>query len=185
MPALSSLIGYRPGKKAKAAIRAPFLLLRGDSTTTSSTTSTSHQHFTPTEVIDINHSRYSLDVDSGNPSTSLDQDVSDVCNDPRPSQHIPSTPPPLNPSTSPQVELDIDLSSNGFSDWLEAFNGPDPRKDAKMNLLTRLKNSLSLNVELEELKEGEDEVDRGASSSEDIITSLEAMDVSAKVQIHL
>ena len=154
MPALSSLIAYRPGKKARAAIKAPFSLLRGDSSTAFTT---SHQRSTPTEVIDINHSRFSSDLDGGNSSEQ------DVCGNPASSRH--------NLSISPQVELDIDLSSNGFSDWLEAFNGPDAKKQAHMKRLTRMNNLVSLDVKLEELKEG-------ASSSEDIVTSV---DVSAKV----
>jgi hypothetical protein len=175
MPALSSLIAYRPGKRAKAAIKAPFSLLRGDSATASSvsttTRSVSQEHFTQSDVIDINHSPQSLDIDGGNP---LEQHV---FVSPESSQH--------NPSSSPHVELDIDLSSNGFSDWLEAFNGTEIKKDAHMKRLTRLKNSVSLDVKLEELKEDEAEVDRGALLSEDTFTSLQTMDVSFRVQIHL
>lgn len=166
MPALSSLIAYRPGKKARAAIKAPFSLLRGDSTAASSTTSHQQPTPTPTEVIDINHSRYSLEIDGGKPSASVERDIFD---------NPGSSQPEL--CTSPQVELDIDLSSNGFSDWLEAFNGPDAKKEAHMKRLTRMKNAVSLNVKMEELAEGEDEVDRGG-------TSLQPMDVSSKVQIH-
>lgn len=176
MPALPSFITYRPGKKAKAAIRAPFSLLRGDSSTASS--STSHQPFTPTtdvvepDVIDINHFNYS---DSRNPSSSFEQDVLD---NPRSSQ------PSL--SASPQVELDIDISSNGFSDWLEAFSNGDPKKEAQAKKrLTRLIHPGSLNVKLEELKEAEAEPDRGASSEEDMDADLQAVDVSCKVQLHL
>ena len=160
MPALSSLIVYRPGKKARAAIKAPFSLLRGESSTAPSTTS--HQRSTPTEVIDINHSRFTLDIDAGNPPVSSKQDV---CANPKPSSSQ------LDLSASPQVELDIDLSSNGFSDWLEAFNGPDAKREARMNRLTPMKHSFSLKG----LRDG-------ASSSEEIVTSL---DVSSKVRTHL
>lgn len=172
MPALPSFITYRPGKKAKAAIKAPFSLLRGDSSTASSPAL--HQPFTPPDVvepdvIDINHSHYS---DGGNPSTSSEQDVFD---NPRSSQQ--------SLSTSPQVELDIDLSSNGFSDWLEAFSSGDAKKEAQAKRrLTRLTH---LNVQLDELKEGEGEADRGVTSSEDMIAGLQAIDVSCKVQLHL
>lgn len=178
MPALSSFIPYRPGKRAKAAIKAPFSLLHRDSSTASS--SASHQPFTPPDVveppdvIDINHSHFSLDSDREDHKASFEQDVLDS---PRSYQ--------LNLSTSPQVELDIDLSSNGFSDWLEAFSGGDSKKEAKMKRrLTRLNHPVSLDVRLEGLKEGEGETDRGASSSEDMAASLRTMDVSCKVQIH-
>lgn len=182
MPALSSFISYRPGKRAKAAIKAPFSLLRGDSSTASS--STSHQPFTPpeppdviepTDVIDINHSHFSLESDDGNPKASFEQDVLDS---PRSYQH--------NLSTSPQVELDIDLSSNGFSDWLEAFSSGDAKKEVQMKRrLSRLNHPASMSVKLEELKEGEGGADRGASSSEDMVASLHAMDVSCNVHILL
>jgi len=167
MPALSSFITYRPGKKAKAAIRSPFSLLRGDSATASS--STSHQPFTPPapdivepivvepDVIDINHSHYS---DDGFRSASFEQDGFDNT---RSSQH--------NLSASPQVELDIDLSSNGFSDWLEAFSSGDPKKEALARRYTR--NQVS---RIGELKGGEGEADRGPSSSEDMVTSFQALD---------
>lgn len=155
---------------------APFSLLRGDSAIASS--STPHRPFTPPnvvepDVIDINHSHYS---DSRTPSTSFEQQ--DVFDNPRSSQ--------LNLSTSPQVELDIDLSSNGFSDWLEAFSDRDPKKEAKAKRrMTRLTHPVSLNVELDELKEGEGETGRGPSSSEDMVASLQPMDVSCKVQLNL
>jgi hypothetical protein len=173
MPALSSFITYRPGKKAKAAIRSPFSLLRGDSATASS--STSHQPFTPPtpevvepivvepDVIDINHSHYS---DDGIRSASFEQDGFD---NPRSSSQ-------LNLSASPQVELDIDLSSNGFSDWLEAFSGGDPalaKRRFTRNQVSRIG----------ELKGGEGEADRGPSSSEDMVTSFQALDVSCKISV--
>ena len=179
MPALSSFIAYRPGKRAKAAIKAPFSLLRGDSSTASS--SASHQPFTPSDVveqpdvIDINHSHFSLDSDGPDPKASFEQDVLD---DARSYQ--------LNLSTSPQVELDIDLSSNGFSDWLEAFSTGDAKKEVQTKRrMTRLNHPASENVEFEDLKEGVSEADRGALSSEDIVASLRSMDVSCKFQIHL
>jgi hypothetical protein len=174
MPALPSFISYRRGKKAKAAIMAPFSLLRGDSSTASS--SASYHPFTPPDVvepdvIDINHSHY---PESRDPSTSFEQDVSD---NPRSSSQL------NNISTSPQVELDIDLSSNGLSDWLEAFSSGDPKKEAlAKRRLTRLNLPVPLSLKLEQLKEGEGELDRGPSSSEDM---LQAMDVSCKVQSHL
>ena len=170
MPALSSFITYRPGKKAKAAIRSPFSLLRGDSATASS--STSHHQFAPPapevvrvveqnvvepDVIDINHSHYS---DDGIPSASIEQQ--DGFDNPRSSSQ-------LNLSASPQVELDIDLSSNGFSDWLEAFSSGDPKKEAfAKRRLTR-----HPIAKIDELKEG-----KSRASSED-------MDVSCKFQLHL
>lgn len=147
---------------------APFSLLRGDSSTASS--STSYRPFTPPEVvepdvIDINHSHY---PDTRDPSASFEQDVFD---NPRSSSQL------NNISTSPQVELDIDLSSNGLSDWLEAFSSGDPKKEAlAKRRLTRLNH---LNLKLEQLKEneGEGEADIGASSSEDMIAGLQ-IDVS-------
>lgn len=149
---------------------APFSLLRGDGSTASS--STSYQPFTPPDVvepdvIDINQSHYQ---DVRNPSVSFEQDVFD--NPRSSSQH--------NLSTSPQVELDIDLSSNGFSDWLEAFSSGDPKKDVQAKRrLTRLN---SLNVKLEAFKAGESEPDRGAPS-EDMVASLQAMDVSCNFHL--
>ena len=178
MPALSSFIPYRPGKRAKAAIKAPFSLLHRDSSTASS--SASHQPFTPPDVveppdvIDINHSHFSLDSDGGDHKDSFEQDVLDS---PRSYQ--------LNLSTSPQVELDIDLSSNGLSDWLEAFSGDSKKEGQIKKRFTRLNHPVSLDVRLEKLKEGEGETDRGASSSEDMAASLRTMDVSCKIQIHL
>lgn len=157
---------------------APFSLLRGDSSSpgpSSSTASTSYQPFTPPDVvepdvIDINHSNYS---DGGKPSASFEQD-----DNPRSSQ--------LGLSTSPQVELDIDLSSNGFSDWLEAFSGGDPKKEVQAKRrLTRLTHPVSPRVMLEVLKEGDGEADRGASSTEDMFSSLQAMDVSCNVHLLL
>ena len=123
-------------------------------------------------LFDINHSNYS---DGRNPSSSFEQDVLD---NPRSSQ------PSL--STSPQVELDIDIPSNGFSDWLEAFSNGDPKKEAlAKKRLTRLIHPASLNVKLGELKEAEAEPDRGVSSEEDMVADLHAVDVSYKVQLHL
>lgn len=183
MPALSSFITYRPGKKTKAAIRSPFSLLRGDSATASS--SISHQPFIPPtpevveptvvepDVIDINHSHYS---DDGIPSASFEQDVFD---NPRSSSQ-------LNISASPQVELDIDLSSNGFSDWLEAFSSGDPKKEAlAKRRLTRLNFPGSLNIKLENLKEGKGEADRRPSLSEDMVASFQTVEVSCKLQLLL
>ncbi|KAF8809618.1 hypothetical protein BYT27DRAFT_7135848 [Phlegmacium glaucopus] len=171
MPALSSFITYRPGKKAKAAIKSHFSLLRGDNSTTSSTTS--QQQYTTADVIDINNSRYSLDFDGGKPSDSFEQDVFD---DPRSSELN------LTTGTSPQVELDIDLSSNVFSDWLEAFSGPNAKQEAiasHLKRLTRLKNSVSLNTKREESKEGEANGGQVlASSSEDIPINFRAIDAS-------
>jgi len=183
MPALPSFITYRPGKKAKAAIKAPFSLLRGDNNST--TSSTSQQQPTTTDVIDINNSRYSLDFDGGKPSGSFEQDVFD---DLRSSQLNLTTGP------SPQVELDIDLSSNVFSDWLEAFSGADTKQKQEaiashLKRLTHLKNSVSLNVKREKSKESEDEAngheDLASSSSEDVAASIRAIDVSSKIQKHL
>lgn len=171
MPPLSSFITYRPGKKAKAAIKAPFSLLRGDSSTTTSST-TSHQQTTSTDVIDINHS---LDFDIGKPSTSYEHEVFD---DSRSSQHNHN----LTGGASPQVELDIELSSdsNGFSDWLEAF---DVKQEAiPSRRLTRLKKPVSLNITLEE--EGQGEAGEGFAS-EDITSNLQAIDVSFKDLIYL
>jgi hypothetical protein len=178
MPALSSFITYRPGKKTKAAILAPFSLLRGDSSSPGpSSSSTSYQPFTPPDVIepdviDINHSHYS---DSRKPSASFEQDVPD---NPRSSQQ--------GLSTSPQVELDIDLSSNGLSDWLEAFSGGDPKKEIQAKRrLTRLTHPVSPSVILQVLQEGDGEADRGASSEEDMFSSLQAINVSSNVHLLL
>lgn len=119
------------------------------------------------DVIDINHSHYSEDTV---PSASFEQEVFD---NPRRSSSQ------LNLSASPQVELDIDLSSNGFSDWLEAFSNGDPKKEAlAKRRLTRLN---LLNAKLGELKEGEGQADRGPSSSEEMISTFQALDVSCKV----
>ena len=112
MPVCPSFI-YYPGKKAKAAIRVPFSLLHGDNATTTSST-TSHQP--ETDVIDINH--HSLDFDIGKPASTYEQDV--FANS-RSSQHN---------LTSPHVELDIDLSPNVLSDWLEAFSGMEGKQEA-------------------------------------------------------
>lgn len=123
------------------------------------------------DVIDINHSHYSEDTV---PSASFEQEVFD---NPRRSSSQ------LNLSASPQVELDIDLSSNGFSDWLEAFSNGDPKKEAlAKRRLTRLN---LLNAKLGELKEGEGQADRGPSSSEEMISTFQALDVSCKVSLHL
>lgn len=168
MPTLPAFITYRPGKKAKAAIKAPFALLRGDSASSSSTTP--HQQPVETDVIDINNSRYSLDFDGGKPTDSFEQNILD---DPKNSLSD------LTAGTSPQVELDIDLSSNGLSDWFEAFSGAGA-KQASLNRLSSLKNPGSLNVVSEVSKEGEGE--DFASLSEDVVG---AMDVSSKVQIRL
>lgn len=171
MPALPSFIYYRPGKKAKAAIRSPFSLLRGDSSTASSSTSHQPSPLTPDvvdptvadpEVIDINHTHYS---DGGHPSASFDD-------------HSRSS-SQLNLSTSPQVELDIDLSSNGLSDWLEAFSSGDPKKEAKAKKrLSRLIQPGSLNAKIKELTEEEGEADRGL---EDMVATPQTVVVSCKV----
>lgn len=133
--------------------------------------STSHQQFTPPapevveqnvvepDVIDINHSHYS---DDGLPSASTEHATFD---DPRSSSQ-------LNLSASPQVELDIDLSSNGFSDWLEAFSSGDPKREA----LAKRRLSRHPVSKIDELKEGVD------ISSEDM---FEALDVSCNIHLHL
>lgn len=167
MPTLPAFITYRPGKKAKAAIKAPFALLRGDSATSSSTAP--HQQPVETDVIDINNSRYSLDFDGGKPSDSFEQNVLD---NPKNSQSDSTG------GTSPQVELDIDLSSNGLSDWFEAFSGAGA-KQASLNRLSSLKNQGFLNVVSKVSKEGEGEGEDFAPLSEDVVG---AMDVSSKVQ---
>lgn len=160
MPPLSSFITYRPVKKAKAAIKAPFSLLRGDTSST-----ISHQQFT--DVIDINNS---FDFDGGRPTPSFDQDVFD---DPQSSHHN------LSSDTSPQVELDIDLSPNGFSDWLKSFSDTDHKQDiATLKRFTRLRNSMSLNPKHEKLKQGAGEAE---VPSKDIDASIQAINVSSKV----
>lgn len=177
MPALSSFITYRPGKKAKAAIRSPFSLLRGDSATASSSSALHLPFIPPTQevvepivvepdVIDINHSHHS---DDGIPSASFDQEVFD--------NNRSSSQP--NCSVSPQVKLDIDLSSNGFSDWLEAFSSGDPKKEAfAKRRLSRLNLTPAMNLKLDELKEGQ-----GEASSEDIVASIQALDVSSNLHL--
>jgi hypothetical protein len=171
MPAFSSLISYRRGKRTKATIlKVPFSLLRGDSTTTTSSAN-SHQQFKATDVIDINNStRSSLDFDVGKPF--------EVSDDPESTQHNLST------GTSPQVELDIDLSNDFSSEWLQTISGD--AKQAAMKRLT-LKNLVSLKLQLEESKK-EGRAGGGGDlpfSLDDIMDVSSSLDTSLALSLHV
>jgi len=182
MPALPSFINYKAGRKAKAVIRSPFSLLRGEASTSTSTPVPPSPHFFTTEVIDINDrgpKRYSLDFDGGKPIDEYETDI------------IDRSPRLLRTETtsSPQVQLNIDLSSpEGLTDWFAANflpsegaqvpavggsgkAGPSGLKKEKAGAGA----SEVLNGTESILDMGED--DEGADSSEEVIASLEAMDV--------
>jgi len=189
MPALPSFITYKPGRKTKAAIKAPFFLLRGEPSTSSATASPV-QNSVPADVIDINdHSpSYSLDFDGGKPIDIYENPIVDEVLRYRPAG-----------TASPQVQLDIDFSEETLTNWFppdflqsEESNGvakgTKPRgcslrnKAANMSAST---GSLGLEEGMKRVKgssvvgnDGEDDESSPTSSSEEVLASLRAMDVS-------
>ncbi|KAF8955059.1 hypothetical protein BDZ97DRAFT_1861760 [Flammula alnicola] len=185
MPALPSFITYK-GRKSKAGSKSPFSLLRGEPS--ASPAASSPHPFVTTDVIDINDrgGRYSsLDFDGGKPLDEYENDIIDS------EQRTDNT-------ASPQVKLDIDLSSpEALTDWFAAnflqseFAGALEGGQAKAsgsglrNGVTQASSSagsskvMKANVE-GAAPEGEHDDDSFSttSSSEDVIANLQAMNPS-------
>jgi len=184
MPALPSFINYRSGRRTKA-IKSPFSLLRGESST-STATANLPRSYESTEVIDIHdlNARYSLDFDGGKPIDDYENPIVD------------QEPPYQGVGTSsPQVQLDIDFSP-ALGDWFpadllqsEGSNGAaEGLRLSGRGLRNGVANTSASTGGLGFLNGGRDSLtgngdeDGGSSSlssSEDIIANLRAMDVSS------
>jgi hypothetical protein len=180
MPALPSFITYKPGRRAKAAIKAPFTLLRGESSHSPGPT----KNPVISEVIDIKDERYSLDFDGGRPTSDEDNILDEVFQQTRLS-HASS-------SSSPPVKLEIDLPPEALTDWFAANfprseNRMEEREEGTRNsskLLTRngvdgmrmLDSPGFLSGDKVILGQGDGE--DLAKTSEAMIADLELMDVS-------
>ena len=184
---MPSFINYKPGRKTKVGIKSPFSLLRGEQQPAPSPpipgpSNLSTTQFAASEVIDINDQggRYSdLDFDGGKPIDESEKNLVD---------EEPVLPRPVN-SPLPQVQLDIDLSPEALTDWFAAnflrssvLSEAEPGKASGSGLRNEIYNASSNgggpSVKQEGRRGSGDDDDSYASSSEDVIANLEAMNVS-------
>ncbi|KAJ3515608.1 hypothetical protein NLJ89_g1656 [Agrocybe chaxingu] len=192
MPALPSFITNRKGK---VAFKSAFTLLRGEHSTPASVqpaVPAAPPHPLADEILvinDRNARHYSLDFDGGQPIDEYETDIIDEeLRNPRP-----------NNAPTPQVQLDIDLSPEGLTDWFAAnfllpenaqvssekaqhgqTSGSGFRNEAKPlgsvgsteTLSSRSRSAL-----------GEDE-GGFSNSSEDVLSNLKAMNASHFGRMH-
>jgi len=188
MPALPSFITYKPGRRAKAAIKA----LRGESSHSPSPR-TPQPHLKnlgfSEEVIDIKDERYSLDFDGGRPNSDENDILDEVFHHRQQQQTRLSH---ASSSTSPPVKLEIDLPPEALSDWFAAnFPRSENRMEVEEEEEGEVVSSSTRNGgmlwdssgflqsgEKVRLLLGEDEDEDLAKTSEEIIADLELMDVS-------
>ncbi|KAF4612871.1 hypothetical protein D9613_011176 [Agrocybe pediades] len=187
MPDLRSFI---TGRKNKAPIKSPFAIGRWGGGEPSTSTAPPPPPVPPlpayltSEVIDIGDqsTRYSLDFDGGKPVDEYEKDLVD---------EEPRFPRP-DTTVSPQVQLDIELSPEGLTDWFAANfltpgdEGPEqvPNASASGSRTEASRAPLDVNVAggkngISSKRESMD--DDGLSyttSSEDVLTTLKSMDPS-------
>lgn len=173
MSALSSFIStYKPGRKTnlKVALRSPFGKRRYDPT------SSAPHPFAAPDVIDINH-------DSESPSERRASSL-DFCDPNIPSPDAEGRVVYGRNDLFPPVKLELDLSPEPLGDWFSAF--PQTPEACASGLQRNGEGSsagrtqTTENGKLKDVIKEEDEDEEGmelASSSEDVIANLEAMDV--------
>ncbi len=175
MPVLPSFITYKPGRRARAVIKAPFTLLRGESSHSQTT------HPVIPEVIDIKDERYSLDFDGGRPTSDENNILDDVFQQTRLSNAS---------SASPPVKLEIDLPPEALTDWFAANfprseNQTDEKEEETRNSIKLTRSGVDGMVldspgflSGDRVILGQDDSEDLAKTSEAIIADLELMDVS-------
>ncbi|KDR77312.1 hypothetical protein GALMADRAFT_246668 [Galerina marginata CBS 339.88] len=182
MPALPSFITYKPGRRTKAAIKSPFSLLRGEPSTSfiPPPVPPLPPSYVHAEVIDINDQgpRYSLDFDGGKPIDESEKNLVDE----EPRYKRP------DPSASPQVQLDIDVSPEALTDWFAANFLSEPFTEAPTASTSGLRNEISnasaagglagLNGSGGRITADDDAESHYSTSSEDVIANLQAMNPS-------
>jgi len=191
MPALSSFI-YKPGRKNKGAIKAPFLR-RGPVEQSTALASPVPQPLPPqkyltSEVIDIGDqsTRYSLDFDGGKPIDESENDLIDE--EPR----FPRPDTTLSPRV--QLQLDIELSpEEDLTDWFRTnfpqtgAQGPEQSKASGSGLrnevLIEASNANGYRNGNSNGESVEDDDASYATSSEDVLETLQTMNVSIKLHI--
>lgn len=178
MPALPSFKNYKPNWKAKAAIKTPFSLRRGENPASPSPPNASHP--SNTEIIDIKEDkddRSSLDFDGGKPNE-FESNIVD--SDDLPTSRLSDA------SVSPPAKLEIDLAPEALTDWFAA-NFPGGESNANASRVKVTDNSIISNgtsnpsanaadfnpVELEGIIEEDFE-----KNPEVVIARLEKLDVS-------
>ena len=171
MSALSSFIStYKPGRKTnlKAALRSPFGKRRYDPT------SSAPHPFAAPDVIDINH-----DSPSERRTSSLDFFDPNI-----PSPDAEGRVVYGRNDSFPPVKLELDLSPEPLGDWFSTFpqtpeaSASGLQRNGESSSAGRMQTTENGNLN-DGIKE-EDEDEEGmelASSSEDVIANLEAMDV--------
>lgn len=192
MPALPSFITGRNKSKASATKSSPFSILRGaePSPPPPPVPTIIARNFFRTDVIEINNNagRYSLDFDGGKPTDEFEKALFD---------EAPNQPQP-DSTSSPQVKLDIELSSpEALTDWFAAnFLSEFPAGKAQEPTSSGgsgLRNEVALKVSSSggsnlsngraapspQFEDGRDDDSFStSSSSEDVIANLQAMNVS-------
>ncbi|PPQ92532.1 hypothetical protein CVT25_010365 [Psilocybe cyanescens] len=188
MAPLSSFINSKSGRKAKSVIKSPFAYLRGEPSTLPIPpipVLPPPQSFDSTEVIDINDqgTRYSLDFDGGKPIDEYEKDLVDQ-------QRLPRA----DSTVSPQVQLDIDLSPDGLTDWFPSsflrnstYNAAPAKEQAYVGgsgLRNEVSKQSSSSGSFRELngKNGAGSLNEDdesySTSSEDVLANLQAMNPS-------
>lgn len=183
MPALPAIFKGRK-KAAQAGPSKPtFPYFRGESTASAaSPSSSSPRSFVPvdtSEVIEINERNLkgeSLDFDGGKPDEYENDLIDAERREPTPEIAAP-----------PLVQLDVDLSSSegqGFSDWFESkfrnSSAPSLRLGGSSNqrATNGLQDEPKLAFGVVRTGGGED-ASQSASSTDDVLANLQAMDVSS------
>ncbi|CAA7269931.1 unnamed protein product [Cyclocybe aegerita] len=193
MPALPSFITSRKGK---VAFKSPFTLLRGEQSTPASVqvaVPAVPPHPLADEVLvinDRNARHYSLDFDGGQPIDEYETDIIDEeLRNPRP-----------NNAPTPQVQLDIDLSPEGLTDWFAAnFLQPENAQPSSEKAQQGQTSGSGLRNEAKPLgslgstetlssrsRSALGEADEGgfSTSSEDVLSNLKAMNASHFGKMH-
>ena len=190
MPALPSFIAGFKSKAAGSNLKSPFTIRRGEprAPTPPPPPPAALPEYHRADVIDINNqSRYSLDFDGGRPNDEFEKAIFD--DSPRVTK--------ADTTISPQVKLDIELSPEALTDWFasnfmaqfpEAMlqgvpqaGGSGPRNEAPLasaHAGERANNGRADPTPAPQ--DGRDDQSISASSSEDVIANLQAMNVSTR-----